>query len=89
MKSASKGYLRWAHSYGIAQEIRTDGGPAFGSEFSEECQSVGTQHIKSSAYNPPSNGCAEKGVGHIKGLLEKIGQKTILTQDELNKLVSS
>ena len=48
---------------------------------------MGTQHIKSSAYNPQSNGCAEKGVAQIKGLLEKIGKKEILTQDYLNKLV--
>merc|ERR1711867_138979 len=45
------------------------------------------QLIKSSAYNPASNGCAEKGVGQIKGLLEKIGRKNILSQDELNRLV--
>ena len=25
MKSATRGYLKWAHSYGIAKEIRTDG----------------------------------------------------------------
>merc|ERR1711891_72078 len=87
IKSASKGYLRWAHSYGIAQEIRTDGGPGFGSEFSESCRAIGTHHIKSSVYNPSSNGAAERGVGQIKGLLEKIGRKNILTQDELNKLV--
>ena len=87
LKSASKGYMRWAHSYGIAADVRTDGGPSFGSEFTLECHSVGTQHIKSSAYNAQSNGCAEKGVAQIKGLLEKIGKKNIISQDELNKLV--
>merc|ERR1712215_150566 len=87
MKSASKGYMRWAHSYGIAAEVRSDGGPSFGRDFTSECHSVGTQHIKSSAYNPQSNGCAEKGVAQIKGLLEKIGKKEILSRDYLNKLV--
>ena len=32
-------------------------------------------------------GVPKKGVGQIKGLLEKIGRKNILSQDELNKLV--
>ena len=87
MQSAARGYLKWAHSYGIAKEIRTDGGPGFGSEFTESCRAIGTHHIKSSAYNPSSNGAAERGVGQIKGLLERIGRKNVLTQDELNKLV--
>ena len=86
-QSAARGYLRWAHSYRIAQEIRTDGGPGFGSEFTESCRTIGTHHIKSSAYNPASNGAAERGVGQIKGLLEKIGRKNILSQDDLNKKV--
>ena len=87
MKSATRGYLKWAHSYGIAAEIRTDGGPGFGSEFSEGCKTIGTNHIKSSAYNPASNGAAERGVGQIKSLLEKLGKKSLLSQDYLNMIV--
>ena len=87
MQSATRGYLRWAHSYGIAAEIRTDGGPGFGKEFSEGCNTIGTTHIKASAYNPTSNGCAERGVQQIKNLLEKLGKKSLLTQDYLNMLV--
>ena len=63
MKSATKGYFLWAHSYGLASEIRTDDGPGFRSEFTEAVNEVGTKHINSSAYNPTSNGCAERGVG--------------------------
>ena len=87
MQSAARGYEKWAHSYGIAKEIITDGGPGFGSEFTERCRAIGTHHIKSSAYNPASNGAAERGVGQIKGLLEKIGRRSILSQDDLNKIV--
>ena len=78
MKSATRGYLKWAHSYGIAAEIRTDGGPGFGKEFSEGCNTIGTTHIKSPAYNPASNGAAERGVGQIKNLLEKLGEKSLM-----------
>merc|ERR1712030_268530 len=65
----------------------TDRGPGFGSEFTESCRAIWTHHIKSSAYNPASNGAAERGVGQIKGLLEKLGRKSLLSQDSLNKLV--
>ena len=61
MKSATRGYFMWAHSYGLASEIRTDDGPGFRSEFTEAVNEVGTTHINSSAYNPTSNGCAECG----------------------------
>ena len=71
MKSATRGYFMWAHSYGLASEIRTDDGPGFRSEFTEAVNEVGTTHINSSAYNPTSNECAERGVGQIKSILEK------------------
>ena len=41
----------------------------------------------SSAYNPASNGSAERGVEQIKGLLERMGRKGVISQDELNRLV--
>ena len=41
----------------------------------------------SCAYNTASNGAAERGVGQIKGLLERIGRKSVLSQDDLNRLV--
>ena len=48
---------------------------------------TGIRHCLSVAFNSQSNGCAERGVGQIKNLLEKIGRKGVLNQDELNKLV--
>ena len=53
----------------------------------EYCRGLGIRHILSSAYNPASNGAAERGVGQIKGLLEKIGRRSVLSQDDLNRLV--
>ena len=67
--------------------MRSDGGPCYGKEFTEYCKSLGIRHTLSSAYNPASNGSAEKGVGQIKGLLERMGRKGVLSQDELNRLV--
>ena len=63
MKAASKGIERWMHCYGIPREVRSDGGPAYGKEFTEFCRKSGVNHCLSSAYNPPSNGSAEKSVG--------------------------
>ena len=87
MKSAAKGIEKWMHTYGIPKEVCSDGGPYYGKEFSEWCKSMGIRHCLSSAYNPQSNGSAEKGVGQIKNLLEKMGRKGVLNQDELNRLV--
>ena len=56
-------------------------------EFSEGCKTIPTNHIKSSAYKPASIGAAERGVGQIKSLLEKLGKKGLLTQDYLNMIV--
>ena len=48
---------------------------------------MGIRHCVSAAYKSQSNGSAEKGVGQIKNLLEKIGRKGVLNQEELNTLV--
>ena len=75
------------HCYGIPREVRSDGGPAYGKEFTQFCRKNGVNHCLSSAYNPQSNGSAEKAVGQIKLLLEKIGKKTLMNQDQLDMLV--
>ena len=36
---------------------------------------------------PASNGAAERGVGQIKNVLEKLGKKSLLSQDFLNMIV--
>merc|ERR1712030_128214 len=84
MQSATKGYFQWAHSYGLASDVRTDDGPGFRGEFTAAVQEVGTTHINSSAYNPTSNGCAERGVQQIKSVLERVGKKNFLSQEFLN-----
>ena len=48
MKSAIKDYFQWAHSYGLASEVRTDDGPGFRSEFTAALNDVETRHINSS-----------------------------------------
>ena len=48
---------------------------------------MGIRHCHSAAYNSQSNGAAERGVGQIKTLLQKMGRKGVMNQDELNKLV--
>ena len=48
---------------------------------------MGINHCVSAAYNPQSNGAAERGVASIKALLTKMGKKDQLSQDELDKIV--
>ena len=48
---------------------------------------MGINHCVSSAYNPQSNGAAERGVASIKAVLTKMGKKGQLTQEELDTIV--
>ena len=72
-EAATAGLERWAHSYGVPCKVRSDQGPCYGEKYAEWCRSMGISHCVSSAYNSQSNGAAEKGVGQIKTLLEKMG----------------
>ena len=85
-EAATAGLERWAHSYGVPCEVRSDQGPCYGEMYTEWCRSMGIRHCVSSAYNSQSNGAAEKGVGQIKMLLEKMGRKGVMNQRELNQL---
>ena len=78
-ESATKGVEKWSHTY--------DQGLCFAGKFTEWNRSVGINHCVSSAYNPQSNGAAERGVASIKALLTKMGKKGQLSQDELDKIV--
>ena len=49
MKAAAKGIEKWMHVYGIPREVRSDGGPTHGKEFSEFCRNNGIRHCLSSA----------------------------------------
>ena len=86
-ESAIKGVEKWSHTYGLPLQIRSDQGPCFVGRFTEWNRSVGINHCVSSAYNPQSNGAAERGVASIKAVLTKIGKKGQLTQEELDKIV--
>ena len=59
-------------TFGVPEEISTDGGPEFTSSETEEfLQRWGVRHRISSAYCPQSNGRAEVAVRVIKRLLEE------------------
>ena len=62
----------WAFTYGLPHAVRTDGGPAFRQRFQDYLETLGIEHSASSAYNPQSNGLAERGVRQIKDVLRKI-----------------
>ena len=55
----------WAFTFGLPHEIKTDGGPAFREGFQSYLMGLGIGHTPTSAYNPRSNGLAERGVRQI------------------------
>ena len=87
MESAIKGVEKWSHTYGLPLQIRSDQGTCLAGRLTEWNRTVGINHCVSSAYNPPSNGTAERGVASIKAVLTKMGKKGQLTQEELDKIV--
>ena len=87
VESAVSGVERWSHTYGLPLQVRSDQGPCFGPRFSEWSRSVGINHCVSAAYNPQSNGAAERVVASIKAVLTKMGRKGKLSQEEVDKMV--
>ena len=85
VESAVSGVERWSHMYGLPLQVRSDQGPCFGPRFSEWSRSVGINHCVSAAYNPQSNGAAERGVASIKAVLTKMGRKGKLSQEEVTR----
>ena len=71
-QEAMKCVHRWAFTFGLPHSVRTDGGPAFRDGFISYLGGLGINHTPSSAYNPSSNGLAERGVRQIKDVLKKI-----------------
>ena len=60
-------FLKWFTSYGVPEEISTDGGPPFNSvEYKTLCKNWGIQGRLSSAHYPQSNGRAEAAVKTVK-----------------------
>ena len=65
-----KELLAWFRSYGVPNEISSDGGPPFNSyEFENFLKAWGVDFRKSSAYYAQSNGRAEAAVKVVKRLL--------------------
>ena len=63
-------------NYGCPEGIHSDQGGEFKNElWTEICDRLRIKKTTTPAYNPQSNGSAEKGVGQIKNLLEKMGRK--------------
>ena len=63
--------IGWFKTLGLANVIRSNGGPQFCSEFVQFCDENGIKHELSSPYNPRANGLAESGVKIVKNLLLK------------------
>ena len=63
-------FLRWFRTYGVPEEIATDGGPPFKShDYRKFLQTWGVERRLSSAYYPRSNGRAEAAVKSAKRIL--------------------
>ena len=63
---------RMFDSFGYPSSIRFNGGPHFSKEFRQMLKEYNIPETPSSAYNPASNGLAEKVVGIVKTKLKKM-----------------
>ena len=75
----------WSFTFGLPHKIKTDGGPAFREGFQSYLVGLGIGHTPTSAYNPESNGHAERGVRQIKDVLKKAKRKP--SAQELREMV--
>ena len=65
---------------GLPRVVRADYGPQFRGPFNNWLDSLGIIRETSSAYNPASNGLAEKAVGDVKRVLKKLTGREDLLQ---------
>ena len=77
--------MTWFHSYRFCHVLRRDGGGSFRANFTKQMEDLGIEHRKSSQYNSPSNGGAERTVQHIKSFLRKENIEKV-SQELLNKI---
>ena len=77
--------MTWFHAYGFCHVLRSDGGGSFRANFTKQMEDLGIEHRKSSPYNSPSNGGAERTVQHIKSFLRKENIEKV-SQELLNKI---
>ena len=69
-RNVEKTFLRWFATFGVPEEISTDGGPPFNSgDYDQFCMNWGVSRRSSSAYYPTSNGRAEAAVKSAKRIL--------------------
>ena len=69
-RNVRKSLLRWFSTFGVPEELATDGGPPFNSyEYESFLQNWDVQWRLSSAYYPQSNGRAEAAVKSAKRIL--------------------
>ena len=70
---ALKGTHKWCFTYGLPHSVRSYDGLAFRQGFTDYLKGLGI-HNHSSAYNPSSNGLAERGVRQLKDVLKKVAK---------------
>ena len=69
-REVRKSFLRWFRTYGVPEEMASDGGPPFNSyEYQRFLRTWGVERRLSSAYYPQSNGRAEAAVKSAKRIL--------------------
>ena len=69
-REVRKSFLRWFRTYGVPEQLATDGGPPFKSyEYRTFLHTWGVERRLSSAYFPQSNGRAEAAVKSAKRIL--------------------
>ncbi len=68
-------YKQWVSRYGIPLRITSDCGPQCTSNmFSELCKLIGSDHIKTTAYNTKANGALERTHRRLKEALKAHGR---------------
>ena len=69
-RNVRRSFLRWFRTYGVPEEISTDGGPPFKAyDYQKFLHTWGVERRLSSAYFPTSNGRAEAAVKSAKRIL--------------------
>ena len=70
----------WSFNFGVPHVIKTDGGPAFREGFKSYLLGLGISHVTTSAYNPTSNGLAERGVRQIEDVIKMSKKKPSVSE---------
>ena len=75
-KTAIRYFQQYLYTFNRPCLVISDGGPAFGPDFSKYLDLHHIRHHVTSAHHPSSNGDAEAGVKSVKTILLKIGKVT-------------